>query len=48
MNRSAKDHNEVRGFLRRFSPQRMERLRKYALHVELEKREEIEPFLTTE
>ena len=43
-----KERNEVRRVLRRLSPQGVERLRTYALHVEMEEMEDREPPLTPE
>lgn len=43
-----KERNEVRRVLRRLSPRGVERLRTYALHVELEEMEDMEPPLTPE
>ena len=43
-----KERNEVRRVLRRLSPRGVERLRTYALHVEMEERQDLEPPLTPE
>ncbi|MGI6252812.1 MAG: hypothetical protein ACOYJV_05175 [Aminivibrio sp.] len=43
-----KERNEIRKVLRRLSPQGVERLRTYALHLEREEMEDFEPPLTQE
>ena len=48
MIKTEKECNEIRRVLRRLSPKNVERLRNYALHLELEEREVEEPPLTAE
>jgi hypothetical protein len=48
MSNTVKERNEIRKMLRRLSPKSVERLRSYAMHLELEELEKNEPPLSPE
>jgi len=48
MSNTVKERNEIRKMLRRLSPKSVERLRSYAMHLELEELEEQGPPLSPE
>jgi len=48
MSNTVKERNEIRKMLRRLSPNSVERLCSYAMHLELEELEEHEPLLSPE